>query len=135
MTVENTRLKASGKQKGSFTSYCHSCKLIEGKAYAKRYAAEWPEKMAENERNRQQKFLTRINFLKAERPCYDCGGVFPPEAMDFDHISGKKLFQVAQGKSHRWEIVREEIDKCQLVCSNCHRIRTKQRREFKTLKE
>lgn len=62
-------------------------------------------------------------------PCTDCGNRFPSECMDFDHLdSTKKHFCV--GVSWRWvslEDIRSEVAKCELVCSNCHRTRTKKR--------
>jgi hypothetical protein len=55
----------------------------------------------------------------------DCGLAFPPCAMDFDHRDpSTKEFNV--GSMMRWskKKIQEEIDKCDLVCSNCHRVRT-----------
>jgi hypothetical protein len=61
-------------------------------------------------------------------PCTDCGGQFPPCAMDFDHVRGKKLFILGRGAGKGLPAVIAEIAKCDLVCSNCHRIRTALRR-------
>jgi hypothetical protein len=48
--------------------------------------------------------------------------------MDFDHCKNdKKKANVAQMMSAGLGVVKKEIDKCELVCSNCHRIRTHQR--------
>lgn len=61
-------------------------------------------------------------------PCVDCGGTFPPCVMDWDHRPGEeKLFQL--GTAVRWgrTAALAEIAKCDLVCANCHRIRTSQR--------
>lgn len=59
----------------------------------------------------------------------DCGGRFPPAAMDFDHVRGEKVatisFLVNQGAV--LTRLREEIAKCEIVCANCHRIRTVKR--------
>lgn len=72
-----------------------------------------------------------ITKLKSEVACKDCGGIFPPECMDFDHVRGKKRFSL--GSSYalklKWETVAKEIEKCDLVCANCHRIRTTRRRQ------
>ena len=61
-------------------------------------------------------------------PCEDCGNTFPPECMDFDH-AGSKRNNVATMVSHGTGrvAIEAEIAKCSLVCSNCHRIRTKKR--------
>lgn len=71
----------------------------------------------------------KMNLLKQDRPCYDCGGVFPPEAMEWDHLPGReKCFTIGSSLSRDLDKVVDEIAKCQLVCSCCHRIRTEARR-------
>lgn len=73
----------------------------------------------------------RITKYKSETPCADCGGIFPPCCMDFDHLPGtKKLYAVGTMVSHghSWPKIEVEIAKCELVCANCHRIRTQDRR-------
>lgn len=64
-----------------------------------------------------------LSYVKAS-PCADCGGSFPPCAMDFDHVRGKKLGKISGGQSWAKKKVFEEMSKCDIVCSNCHRIRT-----------
>ena len=59
------------------------------------------------------------------KPCADCHGIFPAYVMDFDHVRGEKKFGIAHGMHNRpLDDVLLEIAKCNLVCSNCHRIRT-----------
>lgn len=76
-------------------------------------------------------------YKKAKsRPCAECGGSFPPFVMDFDHCRGEKLFNVSDySKAHiTFEMLTEEIAKCELICSNCHHIRTYRRRGNSKLK-
>jgi hypothetical protein len=69
-----------------------------------------------------------IDGLK-NRPCMDCGGRFPPECMDFDHRDpSTKNGGVAQMWAHKMETLLAEIALCDLVCANCHRIRTRRNR-------
>ena len=69
-------------------------------------------------------FKAVINKLK-DVPCADCGQKFPPCAMDYDHKVGEiKSFNVGTGYSYTIVNVIKEIDKCDVVCANCHRIRT-----------
>jgi hypothetical protein len=47
--------------------------------------------------------------------------------MDFDHIAehGKKINTISRLiNTGSIQKVKEEIEKCELVCANCHRIRT-----------
>lgn len=68
-----------------------------------------------------------IDTLKA-RPCMDCGGSFPPECMDFDHrVEEVKNYSISRMRTSSEKSILEEMTKCDLVCANCHRIRTKKR--------
>jgi hypothetical protein len=62
--------------------------------------------------------------------CADCGGGYPTCAMDLDHVHGAKEFKVSEAVQRCYglvfERVRAEIAKCEVVCANCHRIRTEQ---------
>ena len=73
---------------------------------------------------RNRKF---VDGLKKGVPCMDCGRVWHPVAMDFDHREPAKKFRsvsflVTGGRS--LDSIRTEIAKCDLVCACCHRIRT-----------
>lgn len=69
-----------------------------------------------------------IKRLK-EVPCKDCGVEYPYYVMDFDHRDGNtKLRNVGANASYGWKMLKEEVAKCDVVCVNCHRIRTSQRR-------
>lgn len=59
------------------------------------------------------------------QPCADCGNSYPPVCMDFDHRDpSAKRFIIATSGTRNREAVLAEIAKCDLVCANCHRIRT-----------
>lgn len=79
-------------------------------------------------RRNQKRFKQEVAALKMH-PCLDCGFV-PVDAcqMDWDHVDGVKVNGVSQlvalGSMSR---VLDEISKCELVCANCHRLRTKTR--------
>lgn len=49
--------------------------------------------------------------------------------MDFDHVRGGKLRDIARivNSTNSVQVLAEELIKCDLVCSNCHRIRTQKR--------
>lgn len=59
--------------------------------------------------------------------CFDCGISFPDEPyviFDFHHIDpNQKEFVWAKLKLKSDEKIRKELDKCELLCSNCHRKR------------
>ena len=90
---------------------------------ARAYREKNPDKAAISSANRRKMFLGLLIQAKGG-PCKDCGGVFHHSAMDFDHVRGKKSFQVSDACAHTIAALYEEIAKCDLVCSNCHRVRT-----------
>lgn len=71
-----------------------------------------------------------VQELKTENPCVQCGQHYHYSAMDFDHVRGEKVANVATlaDAGYSLDVVKEEIAKCDLVCANCHRYRTWQRR-------
>lgn len=68
----------------------------------------------------------RIVHEAKDKPCMDCGVRYPPYVMDFDHRDpGTKKFNIALvNKISSVKALIEEIAKCDVVCSNCHRERT-----------
>lgn len=80
-------------------------------------------------RDRQEQLRRLCRELK-DVPCPDCGNKFLWYVMDFDHRPGVAKVAtintlVAQGAAV--ERIRAEISKCDVVCANCHRIRTHER--------
>ena len=69
--------------------------------------------------------------LKETTPCKDCLGRFPYYVMDFDHLTDKKILVSRVINNGSWAQAKEEIAKCEIVCSNCHRIRTYNRLKSK----
>jgi hypothetical protein len=86
-------------------------------------------------RNRSK--LRNIEFVrkyKENKPCDDCGKYFHFFVMDFDHREGEtKIENVAQlaHKGYALDKLIAEIEKCDLVCANCHRLRTFRRLHWK----
>ena len=88
----------------------------------------------------KEKILSQVSLLKVEhrnwmtslkinQPCVDCGNKYPHYVMDFDHIDDNKEFSISWAVMNGLSKKRilEEMSKCELVCSNCHRERTHQR--------
>ena len=66
-----------------------------------------------------------IKRLKAT-PCTDCGIQYPYYVMQFDHVKGKKKYSLSNLKCSACsvETIVQEAKKCDVVCANCHAIRT-----------
>jgi hypothetical protein len=53
--------------------------------------------------------------------CVFCGYAKCSKALDFHHLGDKKFGLSERGLTRSWEIIKAELDKCILVCANCHR--------------
>lgn len=96
----------------------------------KEYDREWYHKNKEriqqrknetqkNRRDRGRNFI--VNYLKSH-PCVDCGED-DFVVLEFDH-KGDKERNISDMVQNRVEKIEEEIQKCEVVCANCHRRRT-----------
>jgi hypothetical protein len=92
------------------------------KASRKSYLKHRTERLNKNKRIKEENYKV-INDIKS-RPCADCGNTFPAPCMDFDHVRGLKRFTIAQRMITPLSTLLKEIEKCDIVCSNCHRMRT-----------
>lgn len=77
----------------------------------------------------RQKRKEAINQIKEASPCADCNTFFPYYIMQFDHINADEKIESINVliKTASMEVVYNEIQKCELVCSNCHATRTHKR--------
>jgi hypothetical protein len=84
------------------------------------------QKAVADQRKRRAK-IREVLHRALDRPCLDCGIRLPPEVMEFDHIRGEKRINLCQasraGGYLSWKALREEIEKCDVRCPNCHRLR------------
>lgn len=107
---------------------CRYCKTAYNRDWYRRNRAKQLADVARTKTVRRRKSQHLVAELK-KRPCTDCHATLPPEAMDFDHVRGVKRGDVSALVNQGSSIVRvrSEIEKCDLVCANCHRVRTKGR--------
>ena len=76
-------------------------------------------------RNGDKSYLREMVMEAKSKPCMDCKGEYPTYVMDLHHRDpAEKSFTVSsQHKNVGTELLQAEIDKCDVICSNCHRIR------------
>ena len=70
-----------------------------------------------------------VAAIKLERGCADCGYRAHPDALEFDHLDrNTKRDAVGLMLLNSRDLILAEIAKCEVVCANCHRIRTATRK-------
>lgn len=119
--------------KDGYQKLCKVCKAIMDK---KRYAQpEVKEKQYKSSKNRRVLNRQRLYDFMKDKKCIKCGEI-DIACLHFDHRNPEeKKFNIANLSSLAWETVMNEINKCDILCANCHCKRTaKQFNWYKDLK-
>ncbi len=117
------------KARGQRDNYCRSCRT----AYKHEHYSSNKQRYIDSARRRTERIVAErtaylVSFFR-EHPCVDCGEG-DPLVLEFDHVGGKR-FGIDKGVRERpWKDVLAEIEKCEVVCANCHRRRTNRRGGF-----
>ncbi len=129
-SIEQFYKRKSGERAGEYYERCKECFKDRGRKY---YHQNHDRQLAfallrkARYKNERRRWLEEIK----NRPCLDCGKIYPPWVMDFDHRDGdQKLHSIswmALRNTSNFEKIKLEIAKCDLVCANCHRQRTHNR--------
>ena len=119
LTEFNRRARAKDGRQAA----CRDC-------YRQYHRDNWERHMAQIRSRRKrirQENRERVLTYLALHPCVDCG-VSDTRVLDFDHLRDKRGNISRLRNSYDWAVIEAEIAKCDVVCANCHRIRTYERR-------
>jgi hypothetical protein len=102
------------------------------------YTQEMRQRRVDNQRRFVQRKQDLIQAYKLERGCADCGYNAHAEALDLDHRDPSEKhprMRISKTSKTRacfqllsWADLKAELPKCDVVCANCHRVRTQNRR-------
>lgn len=102
------------------TTICKKCNAIKHNKWMKDNRNKLNIWRRNDFKNKQQKLADYIGGIK----CVKCGfshTSFAP--FDFHHVNPEtKDISISDAINRKWERLIEEVDKCILLCSNCHRI-------------
>ena len=106
-------------------AWCKSCR----KEYDASYWQKTRDERVRFRKRRQAELESWHRRLKETTPCADCGGHFHHAAMHFDHVPGHLKHREVSTLVHQGarRAAMHEITKCELVCANCHAVRTYER--------
>lgn len=115
------------RNKDGKANKCRDCAHI----YYRLYEPANENRREQKRREARVKRIERRNYvkvLKEQTGCVDCG-IKDFRILEFDHLpseSTKKLYAVSDmvATGHSMKTFLAEIAKCEIVCANCHRIRT-----------
>lgn len=99
------------------------------RAYQRSWYKQNPSGVKKGKAKKAKIIKEFVRAAKTNKPCKDCEVVYPYYVMDFDHREDK-ICHPSRIYMKGWSLekVQKELDKCDLVCANCHRDRTHRRR-------
>jgi len=88
----------------------------------KKYQKEHHEELAKRSKEYRDKNMREfISTYKMGKCCEICGYKEYPEILQFHHKNkSKKSFTISTSRFMKPELLRTEIEKCVLICPNCH---------------
>jgi len=111
--------------KGWYSSYCRPCTRERSKEHYQKNLVAYITRARTRSRTDRDRNRAYVAEYLATHPCIDCGES-DAVVLEFDHRDpGTKLENVAR-LLHTGTLtaVQAEIEKCDVRCGNCHRIRT-----------
>jgi hypothetical protein len=108
---------------------CKPCRTAYNREYYRSRSNKWKKRKQLIKLDRVNSNKKFIREYKEAKGCLDCG-ISDFRVLEFDHLLGEeKEHNIATmiGHGYSLENIMKETEKCEVVCSNCHRIRTYER--------
>lgn len=120
-----TRIRAELAKCQPRCARCHRRRTREQRPSSWRSADRLPPSW-----RRRLELQDRNDAIKLGRGCDDCGWSQWARGLDWDHVRDFKVASISNliANGRTWHEIEDEMAKCDLVCANCHRIRTAVRR-------
>src|ERR1043165_324318 len=106
-------------------SQCRLCKRVAQRKWYLANKARHVANVARHRRAAEAEIIKRIIAYLRQHPCVDCGEI-EPILLEFDHVRGEKVNSVCNliRRGTSWDKIYIEIQKCELRCCRCHRLKT-----------
>lgn len=129
LSLTDFYFRKRGPRAGKYYEKCKDCMKIRGRNY---YHLNHDRQLKLALIRRHRAYVEKREFIvkTKDKPCADCRKRYPFYVMDFDHRDYHiKTKEVSYMFTRNWSLdkIKIEADKCDIVCANCHRIRTYQR--------
>lgn len=111
-------------RKDGFNSICRQCSKSSSKQYYRLNSQKHKLETAKRAKQQKEKNKEFVYSYLLTHPCVACGEA-DPIVLEFDHLKDKK-FEIARmvASGFSFSSIKTEIDKCQVLCANCHRRKT-----------
>jgi hypothetical protein len=113
-------------KKDGYNTICRVCSNLRSKKYYEDNVDHHKKVIAKRKKKILKEVRKKIFQYYKENPCVICGEN-DPIVLEFDHREkGTKIKEVSSlvGSGWGWETIKKEIEKCDVMCANCHRRKT-----------
>ena len=115
-----TEFNFRDKSKGTYRAQCKDClHKRKNELYQTRYKERYKDRLKQNKKAHRELIRSIILNFKLQHKCCICGES-EPCCLDFHHLHDKK-FEIGYSMDVTVENLMEEIEKCIVLCANCHR--------------
>ena len=103
---------------------CKNCKDEKKDQYNSKEGKRNPKQEYINAYLNKRRHLLKKKMVKYKGgKCKNCKCIKHDVIFDFHHIDpSKKEYTISKIYHLKWEIIKKELDKCIMLCSNCHRL-------------
>ena len=108
---------------------CRKCENIVARDHHRNNSDEINKrKISKNRERYQEKRRFLVDYLQ-NHPCVDCGET-RVACLEFDHVMGEKKDKISTVINYGWKALKDEIEKCEVRCANCHAVVTAKRAKW-----
>ena len=122
LPLEEFNRKSSSKD--GLQPHCRTCNRERSRAYYERNRESHKTETIRRKKIHQAANRQRIWDYLRNNPCVHCNES-DPIVLEFDHLDPKTKFkEISRMLDYSWDRIFDEINKCQVLCANCHRRKT-----------
>ena len=136
---EEKSLKEFSKGKDTkigYKSACKECLRKDYKIYREANGKKVRGRLHITNKQRYYENRLWIDALKLKKGCELCGYKEHPQALQFDHLDpATKKFTISSKLRENKQVLLEEINKCRVLCANCHSVETHRQEHHKVRRD
>lgn len=105
---------------------CRDCMKILRKSHYERNKDRYIQESGRRRDESKLKVIENLHQYLVKNPCVDCGNS-DPRVLEFDHRNRQTKFKNVSAmiaENYSWSKIFVEVQKCDVRCANCHRIKT-----------
>lgn len=125
-TKDATGFPFKNKAEGKRHSYCFPCYRERNRKYHEENGDRNRARVRANHKKRRSIMIHKMFNYLLDKSCVHCK-ISDPRVLEFDHLKRHEKehsISMLLRDAWSWEPVQKEIDKCRILCANCHRIHT-----------